>query len=484
MTIRLPTALRRKKPIIDAPEGGAAPADGSPPGEVAADAPSTGDGAAAHADPAVDAQPDASEGSPAEGEPLMERTSTGIAGLDANLGGGIVRRSVVLFTGRPGAGLNALLMEAAVNLARGGAEVLYAASMESGEALHARFAAVAPELPPPTLVLLTSADAETAFRMAGTTRSAVLILEDLQGFTVATAPKAGGGERKVKGGPGTVTQAKALMDRARATARAEDGPAVLILAHTDGGSSAALKAVEHEADARLRMVAHGETSALRTIANRFGPSRQVTTFAVRDGRLVEVDTPDTAEAVDGTSPHPEAGEGGAPRKRVPLPSEPATLAAAYEVVDLRHEVPEERAAVAEAHRKLTGSETPAEAEARALAAIDWAVRVAGPAALNAIGQPERAATLAELAQVVDVDTATPARTTARDAARHAREVAERDGLDNTAFYVLRSAADAAKALVTGAGPVEAVRHATEAAVHASRMGAAALPDLILALLRA
>src|SRR5205085_6643565 len=74
---------------------------------------------------AVDATPD-------------PRVSTGFAGLDVVLGGGLVPASVVLLAGEPGIGKSTLLLHLVANLSASGHACLVASGEESREQVAAR----------------------------------------------------------------------------------------------------------------------------------------------------------------------------------------------------------------------------------------------------------------------------------------------------------------------------------------------------------
>ena len=74
------------------------------------------------------------------------RTRTGIEELDRVLGGGVVAGSLLLVGGDPGVGKSTLLLQAAANLARGGARVLYVSGEESAAQLRMRAQRLAAEV--------------------------------------------------------------------------------------------------------------------------------------------------------------------------------------------------------------------------------------------------------------------------------------------------------------------------------------------------
>ena len=67
-----------------------------------------------------------------------QRLDTGIDELNRVLGGGVVRRSVILVGGDPGIGKSTLLMQALGCMAEAGEKVLYVSGEESSEQLKLR----------------------------------------------------------------------------------------------------------------------------------------------------------------------------------------------------------------------------------------------------------------------------------------------------------------------------------------------------------
>jgi len=67
-----------------------------------------------------------------------ERISSGISEFDRVLGGGIVKGSVVLIGGAPGAGKSTILLQAIANIAERGVKVLYVSGEESMQQIAER----------------------------------------------------------------------------------------------------------------------------------------------------------------------------------------------------------------------------------------------------------------------------------------------------------------------------------------------------------
>ncbi|HUK11663.1 MAG TPA: DNA repair protein RadA [Thermoanaerobaculaceae bacterium] len=208
------------------------------------------------------------------------RVTTGVAGFDRVLGGGLVPGSVVLLAGEPGVGKSTLLLQAAARKAASGA-VLYVSAEESARqvALRAhRLGCVAPEV-----FLLAEPVVEAATERARQSRPALMVVDSVQAMMSERVPAV----------PGSVTQVREVASQLLDLAK-RDGPPVVLVGHvTKEGLVAGPKSLEHLVDAVVEF--SGGTGhphrILRATKNRFGPTLELALFAMTDTGLEELVNP-------------------------------------------------------------------------------------------------------------------------------------------------------------------------------------------------
>ena len=209
------------------------------------------------------------------------RTRTGIEELDRVLGGGVVAGSLLLVGGDPGVGKSTLLLQAAANLARGGARVLYVSGEESAAQLRMRAQRLSVEDAP--VHVLSETDLERAQACWESLSPQYMVVDSVQ---TVYRPDAGGA-------PGSVTQvreaAAVLMRMAKTT-----GCAVFLIGHvTKDGSIAGPRMLEHMVDAVLYFEGdrrHG-FRMLRAAKNRFGSVNELGVFRMTGAGMECVDNP-------------------------------------------------------------------------------------------------------------------------------------------------------------------------------------------------
>jgi DNA repair protein RadA/Sms len=220
-------------------------------------------------------------------EPEEHRISTGLAGVDRVLGGGLVPGSVVLVAGAPGIGKSTLLLQLASRLTAAGHPCLIA----SGEESRAQVAGRARRLgiDGGAVDYVPGRDLAEVIEAARTARPAVLIVDSVQTIR----------DGESEGMPGGMAQVRACADALVWLAK-QDEVTVLLVGHvTKGGELAGPRALEHAVDAVLSF--EGEPrSGLRILVagkNRFGPDGEVAWFEMNSSGLLETDA----------SPHPRDG---------------------------------------------------------------------------------------------------------------------------------------------------------------------------------
>lgn len=207
----------------------------------------------------------------------VARISTGQAGVDRVLGGGLVPGSAVLLAGEPGIGKSTLLLQTAARLAAGGS-VLYVTAEESARqvALRAhRLGCVHPRV-----LLQAEPVVEEAVAAARRLCPRLVVADSVQTMLSDRVPAV----------PGSVTQVREVASQLVDLAK-RDGPPVIIVGHvTKEGLVAGPKALEHMVDAVLEFggVSGQPQRVLRAAKNRFGPTQELALFTMGDRGLEEV----------------------------------------------------------------------------------------------------------------------------------------------------------------------------------------------------
>ena len=213
-----------------------------------------------------------------------KRMQTGIADVDAVLGGGIVAGSVNLIAGQPGIGKSTLLLQLA-SLVAAGHNVLYVSGEESEHqvGMRAQRLGVAGA---EHLQLATSNIAEdVAATISGGTYDFVVI-DSIQTMTVQAVASA----------PGSVSQITNSAAVLVAAAKASN-TALFVVGHvTKEGSIAGPKVLEHIVDVVLQLEgdAYGGFKVLRATKNRFGPTSEAAIMEMDEHGLHPVANPSQA----------------------------------------------------------------------------------------------------------------------------------------------------------------------------------------------
>ena len=212
-------------------------------------------------------------------EDSVKRLSTGIADLDAVLGGGILPGGVMLLAGQPGIGKSTLLMQVAAHIAESNS-VLYVSGEESASQVKLR-AAAGDDL---HFAASTSAD-----DIAATIRSSaykLAIIDSIQTLSLA----------EISSAPGTVSQitnsSNAIIRAAKAS-----GAAVVLVGHvTKEGSIAGPKVLEHLVDVVLQFEGdrYGGFKVVRAVKNRYGSTSEAAIFEMNENGLSVVENPSAA----------------------------------------------------------------------------------------------------------------------------------------------------------------------------------------------
>jgi DNA repair protein RadA/Sms len=201
--------------------------------------------------------------------------SSNIGEFDRVLGKGIVRGSVVLFSGEPGIGKSTLLTQLIGNI--GG---LYIAGEESAEQIKLRVNRL--KLNENNFEILGTNSIEEIEELVSRTNNLfkIMIVDSIQVMGCESVP----------GVIGSINQIKEATFRLIQLAK-KTGITIFIVGHvTKEGDIAGPKLLEHMVDTVLYFEGDksGELRILRTTKNRFGPTDEVGVFKMEEAGLREI----------------------------------------------------------------------------------------------------------------------------------------------------------------------------------------------------
>ena len=217
-------------------------------------------------------------------EDLVKRLPTGIADLDAVLGGGILPAGVMLLAGQPGIGKSTLLMQVAAHVAEQ-SSVLYVSGEESASQVKLRATRLgATSGDDLQFVASTSADDIAATIRSGQYK--LVIIDSIQTLSL----------EEIASAPGTVSQITNSSNVIIRAAKAS-GAAVILVGHvTKEGSIAGPKVLEHLVDVVLQFEGdrYGGFKVVRAVKNRYGSTSEAAIFEMNDKGLRVVENPSAA----------------------------------------------------------------------------------------------------------------------------------------------------------------------------------------------
>ncbi|MBF1024751.1 MAG: DNA repair protein RadA [Candidatus Nanogingivalaceae bacterium] len=217
-------------------------------------------------------------------EDSVRRLPTGIADLDAVLGGGILPAGVMLLAGQPGIGKSTLLMQVAAHVSEQHA-VLYVSGEESASQVKLRATRLgATSGDDLQFVASTSADDIAATIRSGAYR--LVIVDSIQTLSL----------EEISSAPGTVSQITNSSNVIIRAAKAS-GAAVILVGHvTKEGSIAGPKVLEHLVDVVLQFEGdrYGGFKVVRAVKNRYGSTSEAAIFEMDDKGLRVVENPSAA----------------------------------------------------------------------------------------------------------------------------------------------------------------------------------------------
>jgi DNA repair protein RadA/Sms len=210
------------------------------------------------------------------------RVSTGFAGIDRVLGGGVVPASVALLAGEPGIGKSTLLLHVLAHLSSAGRTCV----LVSGEESHAQVAARARRLgvSGDAISFAPGRDLAHVLETARDSHPFLLAVDSIQTIRDTSGTQMPGGPSQVR------LCTDALVGLAK-----EEGIAVLLTGHvTKDGDLAGPRTLEHAVDVVLTFDGDPR-SGLRVLSggkNRFGSEGETAWFEMGAQGLKEIDPTD------------------------------------------------------------------------------------------------------------------------------------------------------------------------------------------------
>ena len=215
------------------------------------------------------------------GSDQRPRIRTGINELDRVLGGGLIRRSVVLIGGDPGIGKSTLLMQAMAKMSVLDGPVLYVSGEESAEQLKIRADRLG--IRSEHFMVLVENQLEAVIERMGEANATAVVIDSVQSVF----------SRALDSYAGSVGQIRHVAGSVLDTVK-KGSSACFIVGHvTKDGALAGPKVLEHMVDTVLYF--EGERGhpyrILRSVKNRFGSVSEIGVFEMSDSGLVEVANP-------------------------------------------------------------------------------------------------------------------------------------------------------------------------------------------------
>ncbi len=211
----------------------------------------------------------------------MARISTGLGEFDRVLGGGIVRGSVVLIGGSPGAGKSTILLQAVAGIASRKIPVLYVSGEESLQQIAERAHRL--ELPTSDIKMLAETSVQAICEVADQERPQVMVIDSIQVMYTQEADSA----------PGSVSQVRESAAYLTQYAKRSDVSIFMVGHVTKDQSLAGPMTLSHIVDAQVILSSTDDSRfrVLRADKNRFGSVGELGFFAMENTGLKEVKNP-------------------------------------------------------------------------------------------------------------------------------------------------------------------------------------------------
>lgn len=209
------------------------------------------------------------------------RISSGIADLDAVLGGGLLPGGVVLLAGQPGIGKSTLLTQIVAH-ASNDESVLYVSGEESVSQISSRVARLT-KSKLGNLRLVSSNKAEDIAVTIMSGKYKMVVVDSVQTLSLS----------EISSAPGSVSQITNSSNILIRSAK-ETGTALILVGHvTKEGSIAGPKVLEHLVDVVLNFEGdrYGGFRTVRAQKNRYGSTSEMAIFEMFDNGLQIVSNP-------------------------------------------------------------------------------------------------------------------------------------------------------------------------------------------------
>lgn len=212
-----------------------------------------------------------------------KRISTGIADIDAVIGGGIVKGGVYLVAGQPGIGKSTLLLQIAAGISVN-QKVLYVSGEESLSQIRMRADRL--EVLTSELSVASSTDGNDIAASVASGAYDLVIVDSIQTMSI----------NEISSSPGSVSQITNTSNTITRAAKSS-GVAVILVGHvTKEGNIAGPKVLEHLVDVVINFEGdrYGGFKMLRAIKNRYGATAEVAIMEMRQEGLVIASNPSEA----------------------------------------------------------------------------------------------------------------------------------------------------------------------------------------------
>ncbi len=210
-----------------------------------------------------------------------ERIPTGLAEFDRVLGGGIVRGSVVLIGGAPGAGKSTILLQVIARVAKKGFSVLYVSGEESLQQIAER--AYRLRLDASSIKMLTETSVQSICDTVDAEKPTLLIIDSIQVMHTNDSDTA----------PGSVSQVRESASYLTQYAK-RNNVSIFMVGHvTKDQSLAGPMTLSHIVDAQVILSSTDDARfrVLRSDKNRFGSVGELGFFSMESTGLKEVKNP-------------------------------------------------------------------------------------------------------------------------------------------------------------------------------------------------
>lgn len=210
-----------------------------------------------------------------------ERLSTGISEFDRVLGGGVVRGSVILIGGAPGAGKSTILLQAIANMAGRGIDVLYVSGEESLQQIAERAHRLS--LPGEKINMLAETSVQSVCDILDEIKPQVLVIDSIQVMYTHDTDSA----------PGSVSQVRESASYLTQYAKRHNVSVFMVGHVTKDQSLAGPMTLSHIVDTQVVLSSTNDARfrVLRADKNRFGSVGELGFFAMDSTGLKEVKNP-------------------------------------------------------------------------------------------------------------------------------------------------------------------------------------------------